>query len=150
VVDKVRVSSWTFHTHIITLTHSWGVYYFDTQLGCLWPKSMSVFNRTRVLKMLPQGQVQCDKPIFCPIWNCVCVFRLKRVKFELFLHVSLRHLSECVLVFSEEFEDGSQLLLLNPTTQTQQHKQQSQTHTHTHTHTQRCLQPSSLTAQKRA
>lgn len=59
---------------------------------------------------------------------CVCVVRLKRVKLELFLHVSLRHLSKCVLVLSEQFKDGSQLLLLNPTTQTQQHKEQSHTH----------------------
>ncbi len=49
------------------------------------------------------------------LYKTVYVVRLKRVKFELFLHVSLSHLSKGVLILSKQFEDGSQLLLLYPT-----------------------------------
>lgn len=43
---------------------------------------------------------------------------LDRVKLKLFLHVFLRHLPECVLVFSKQLEDCSELLPLNSETNT--------------------------------
>lgn len=40
-------------------------------------------------------------------------YLLDRVKLELFLHVFLRHLPKCVLVFLKQLEDCGELLPLN-------------------------------------
>ena len=57
-------------------------------------------------------QLSLPSPIPCS-W-------LKSVQFELFLHLSLRHL-QGLLIGSQQLEDGSQLLLLHPDTKTNTH-----------------------------
>lgn len=75
----------------------------------------SPFKKSRMQKDMNPGWSM--KPV-CLCWT----FLLERIKFELLLHVSFCHVSKGLLILFEEPEDRSQLLLLNPITETQQHK----------------------------